>query len=194
MELNRHLVNVTERECCNRREAHLPPSPLSLSVALRWHDTLSLSSAPSSLRFLQKQMLSPSQRLSLHPLPAVWLCEWKDGRRMNEGWWIGWVYLAWPVPLQEPLQCCNPLLTHTHSISQALFLSDPPVCFSGFSWSRIIYEWAGVNESTGLSSCEQRMSHICREREWKTMRGESIYWVKDIMTGIHQLLVLLSQW
>lgn len=135
MKPNTHLVNVTESECCNRRQAHLLPCPLSVALrsspAALIHSLSSSSSAlPPSVFCSSGCSLYRSFSLSIPPSPLLWLCEWKDGRRMNEGWWIGWVCLAWPLLLQEPLQCCKPLLTHAQSISHAPFLSNLSV-FSG---------------------------------------------------------------
>lgn len=109
------------------------PSLCSSSLFSSSTDTLSLSSSsalPPSVFCSGGCSLYRSFSLSIPPSPLLWLCEWKDGRRMNEGWWIGWVCLAWPLLLQEPLQCCKPLLTHAQSISHAPFLSNLSV-FSG---------------------------------------------------------------
>lgn len=131
-----HTPCQCDREWVFQSKRSAPSSLPSLSLSLCSSsffsgstDTLSLSSSalppPRPLSFLQQWMLSLSQHLSLHPsLPAAFIV-WMEGwRRMNEGWWIGWVCLAWPLVLQEPLQCCKPLLTHTQSISHAPFLSS----------------------------------------------------------------------
>lgn len=172
-----HTPCQCDREWVFQSKRSAPSSLPSLSLSLCSSsffsgstDTLSLSSSSSAPAVFCSSgcSLYRSISLSIPPsLPAafiVWTEGWaKDEWRLMD--WMGVFSLFWL----------------THGASLMLPLSPTCLFFLEFSRSRIIYEWAEVNESTGLSSCRQRMSRICKERERKIMRGESIYWVKDIM-------------
>lgn len=81
-------LTIWQRKCCNRREVHLPPCPLSLSlmlfVLLRWHDTLSPSPPPLPPVFsAEADALSITVSLSPSHPPHCFDCV---NGRMGEGW------------------------------------------------------------------------------------------------------------
>lgn len=81
-------LTIWQRKCCNQREVHLPPFPLSLSlmlfVLLRWHDTLSPSPPPLPPVFsAEADALSITVSLSPSHPPHCFDCV---NGRMGEGW------------------------------------------------------------------------------------------------------------